>query len=247
MFDGNTSKHPDCKHLCSLKTELSNTIFSSSSMSSLGKSAVMKAFTVTDTSSGSWVSDRAVCTTWKQRNRTLQKKQPDAWKEIKIVYLYMLPGQWEVVCMGCSPAAHSPTAQSLCDGRGSATSSWRANSHCRPDDKITQNLQIINVLPSKKKCELKKDIWGETQKCINQSSRWSAPGHTVPSHRPHRTGGGLSFRSTSQPHDCHSMGFLSRNVRGCCCCQCRSWLVHYGWQAPHSLHGCETLARAAEA
>lgn len=40
-------------HLCSLKTELSRTIFSSSSMSSLGRSAVMKAFTVTDTSSGS--------------------------------------------------------------------------------------------------------------------------------------------------------------------------------------------------
>lgn len=32
-------------------------------MSSLGRSAVMKALTVQDTSSGSWVSDRAVCTT----------------------------------------------------------------------------------------------------------------------------------------------------------------------------------------
>lgn len=41
------------KYLCSLKTELSNTIFSRSSMSSLGRSAVMKALTVTDTSSGS--------------------------------------------------------------------------------------------------------------------------------------------------------------------------------------------------
>ena len=50
--------------LWSLKTELSRTIFSSSSMSSLGRSAVMKAFTVTEMSSGSWVSDRAVCTTW---------------------------------------------------------------------------------------------------------------------------------------------------------------------------------------
>lgn len=50
-------------HLCSLKTELSSTIFSSSSISSFGRSAVMKALTVTDTSSGSWVSDRAVCTT----------------------------------------------------------------------------------------------------------------------------------------------------------------------------------------
>src|SRR4029434_6322295 len=50
-------------HLCSLKTELSRTIFSSSSMSSLGRSAVMKAFTDTDTSSGSCVSGRAVCTT----------------------------------------------------------------------------------------------------------------------------------------------------------------------------------------
>lgn len=50
-------------NLCSLKTELSSTIFSSSSISSLGRSAVMKALTVTDTSSGSWVSDRAVCTT----------------------------------------------------------------------------------------------------------------------------------------------------------------------------------------
>lgn len=50
-------------YLCSLKTELSSTIFSSSSISSLGRSAVMKALTVTDTSSGSWVSDKAVCTT----------------------------------------------------------------------------------------------------------------------------------------------------------------------------------------
>lgn len=52
-------------YLCSLNTELSRTIFSSSSMSSLGRSAVIKALTVTDTSSGSWVSDKAVCTTYK--------------------------------------------------------------------------------------------------------------------------------------------------------------------------------------
>lgn len=53
-------------HLCSLKTELSRTIFSRSSMSSLGRSAVMKALTVTDTSSGSWVSDKAVWTTYRE-------------------------------------------------------------------------------------------------------------------------------------------------------------------------------------
>lgn len=35
-------------------------------MSSLGRSAVIKALTVTDTSSGSWVSDKAVCTTYKK-------------------------------------------------------------------------------------------------------------------------------------------------------------------------------------
>ncbi|KAF3851320.1 hypothetical protein F7725_013092 [Dissostichus mawsoni] len=46
-------------YLCSLKTELSRTIFSRSSISSLGRSAVMKALTVTETSSGSWVSDSA--------------------------------------------------------------------------------------------------------------------------------------------------------------------------------------------
>ena len=49
--------------LWSLKTEFSRTIFSSSSISSLGRSAVMKAFTVTEMSSGSCVSDSAVCTT----------------------------------------------------------------------------------------------------------------------------------------------------------------------------------------
>ena len=49
----------------SLKREFSSsTIFSSSSMSSLGRSAVMKALTVTETSSGSCVSLSAVCTTW---------------------------------------------------------------------------------------------------------------------------------------------------------------------------------------
>lgn len=48
----------------SLNTEFSSsTIFSSSSMSSLGRSADMKALTVTDTSSGLVVSFRAVCTT----------------------------------------------------------------------------------------------------------------------------------------------------------------------------------------
>lgn len=55
---------------CSLKTELSRTIFSRSSMSSLGRSAVMKALTVTETSSGSWVSESAVCTTcrgWEEK------------------------------------------------------------------------------------------------------------------------------------------------------------------------------------
>lgn len=51
-------------YLWSLNTELSRTIFSRSSMSSLGRSAVMKAFTVTEISSGSWVSERAVWTTY---------------------------------------------------------------------------------------------------------------------------------------------------------------------------------------
>lgn len=37
-------------------------------MSSLGRSAVMKALTVTDTSSGSWVSDRAVWTTCRDKD-----------------------------------------------------------------------------------------------------------------------------------------------------------------------------------
>lgn len=41
-------------------------------MSSLGRSAVMKALTVTDTSSGSWVSDRAVWTTWGKRRSSLE-------------------------------------------------------------------------------------------------------------------------------------------------------------------------------
>ncbi len=49
--------------LCSLNMEFSRTIFSRSSMSSLGRSAVMNVFTVTDTSSGSCVSGRAVWTT----------------------------------------------------------------------------------------------------------------------------------------------------------------------------------------
>ena len=63
-------------YLCSLNTELSRTIFSSSSMSSLGRSAVIKAFTVTDTSSGSWVSDKAVCTTYKGYTwNSLKKKK----------------------------------------------------------------------------------------------------------------------------------------------------------------------------
>ena len=57
------AKQQTITHLCSLKTEFSRTIFSSNSMSSFGKSAVMKALTVTDMSSGSWVSDNAVCTT----------------------------------------------------------------------------------------------------------------------------------------------------------------------------------------
>ena len=60
-------------YLWSLKTELSRTIFSRSSMSSLGRSAAMKAFTVMVMSSGSWVSASAVCTTWSMRGR-LQPK-----------------------------------------------------------------------------------------------------------------------------------------------------------------------------
>lgn len=62
MFGGHLQTN-----LCSLKTELSKTIFSRSSISSLGRSAVMKALTVTDTSSGSWVSESAVCTTCEGR------------------------------------------------------------------------------------------------------------------------------------------------------------------------------------
>lgn len=58
-----SSRGTSTSHLCSLNTEFSRTIFSRSSISSLGRSAVIKAFTVTETSSGSWVSDRAVCTT----------------------------------------------------------------------------------------------------------------------------------------------------------------------------------------
>lgn len=62
-FTIHTCKEVTESYLCSLNTELSRTIFSSSSMSSLGRSAVMKALTVTDTSSGSWVSVSAVWTT----------------------------------------------------------------------------------------------------------------------------------------------------------------------------------------
>ena len=54
-------------------------------MSSFGKSAVMKALTVTDTSSGSWVSDSAVCTTWEQvqGNRRLEKQKAPVMNEMK--------------------------------------------------------------------------------------------------------------------------------------------------------------------
>lgn len=58
------NKHETNTYLWLLKTEFSRTIFSSNSISSLGRSALMKAFTVTETSSGSCVSDNAVCTTY---------------------------------------------------------------------------------------------------------------------------------------------------------------------------------------
>jgi hypothetical protein len=49
-----------CKFLFSENTEFSNTIFSNNSINSFGRSAVMKALTVMETSSGSRVSGRAV-------------------------------------------------------------------------------------------------------------------------------------------------------------------------------------------
>ena len=98
---------------------------------------------------------------------------------------------------------------------------------------------------------IKKGWWIETtiwvHKYKNCSLHWWVPDHTVLSRRPHRPGAGLSSRSTFPPRGCHRMGFPSGSVQGCCCCQCRSWPEHYGWQAPHSLHGCETPARAAAA
>lgn len=62
-------------YLCSLNTELSKTIFSNNSINSFGRSAVMKAFTVTETSSGSCVSDKAVWTTWIWRQEGLSLSQ----------------------------------------------------------------------------------------------------------------------------------------------------------------------------
>lgn len=114
-------------NLCSLNTELSSTIFSSSSMSSLGRSAVMNAFTVTDTSSGSWVSDSAVCTTYQQKTMSSYSWQlaylfpsathnvQDNWQE--------LPGQSMAFCKDCFPAAHWPTVQGPCDAPNSVRGS----------------------------------------------------------------------------------------------------------------------------
>jgi len=53
-----------CTYLWSLNTELSNTIFSNNSINSFGRSAAMNAFTVTEMSSASCVSDKAVWTTY---------------------------------------------------------------------------------------------------------------------------------------------------------------------------------------
>eukprot|EP00965_Chrysotila_dentata_P160908 5313395-Pleurochrysis_carterae.AAC.1 len=50
-----------CRLRLSENSELCSTIFSSSSMSSLGRSAVMKALTVVDTTSGFFVSGSAFC------------------------------------------------------------------------------------------------------------------------------------------------------------------------------------------
>lgn len=67
-------------------------------MSSLGKSAVMKALTVTETSSGSWVSERAVCTTWEQRCGQLKKQQADIYKEvIFVLFWHYLVNKWSSV------------------------------------------------------------------------------------------------------------------------------------------------------
>jgi len=52
-----------CRFRLSENSEFCSTIFSSSSISSLGRSAVMKALTVVDTTSGFLVSGRATCTT----------------------------------------------------------------------------------------------------------------------------------------------------------------------------------------
>lgn len=49
----------------------------------------MKALTVTETSSGSWVSDRAVCTTLEQRHGS-QKQQADVYKEKNICVFLQL-------------------------------------------------------------------------------------------------------------------------------------------------------------
>ncbi len=81
------------KYLCSLKMELSKTIFSRSSMSSLGRSAVMNALTVTDTSSGSWVSERAVWTTCGGR-------------ENKMDWIFMFEALFDIITYKCTWSQH---------------------------------------------------------------------------------------------------------------------------------------------
>lgn len=137
------------------------------------------------------------------------------------------------VCTGYSPTTHWPKAQDLCDGPGSETSFWKGSSHCTPDENIDTHKRHLGVQVTQKRSIL--------------SLHLSAPGRTVPSHRQHRTNGGLSFHSTFQLHGCRSMDFLSGNVLGYCCCQCRSLPERYEWRVLHSLHGYATPAKVTVA
>lgn len=221
-------------YLCSLKTELSRTIFSSSSISSLGRSAVMKALTETDTSSGSWVSDSAVCTTWNYQ-------------------------KWETVIL--TTMATGITTRRGAKENPTWSMSWRlkglfsSNTLAQRSGSFRRTRYRASLLNSEFSLHTLKDMkWLKMCRSVSVIitktytvyTLWWAPGHTVLSRKPRRPGGGLAFRSNVRPRCCHRTGFLSGSVRACCYCLCRSWLEHCGWLAPRTLLGFETPATAAE-
>jgi len=120
----------------------------------------MKAFTVTEISSGSWVSDSAVCTTWtthtsrpdlelilrtKELLRCRPKRTTNSCKLITFCWYYFVlqkqstvstadrvPGRSADCGIHSPHSTHAPTGQAHDDAPGNELHSWTTSSRCTP-------------------------------------------------------------------------------------------------------------------